>query len=314
MSRLGACTCPTPGPDGCSTSRSARLDTGAARIHPQRGRRAAHQQRRDNASGDSRPGKEALSIADQGGGHGATADSHRSALRSRYTGNPPTGFTAEFLGDCISLPCTVAFGSCRLCAPRPAYPFRESAARRGRHGRAAGPNSLLPNRGFGIAKPARRPSATVIATEFLGHDVLPDHRPRTATAAPAHRAPAQASTRRPIDAKVRIEVGWQPGSCSHEPHPGASAPQHGGSRGGADEKTHSALVPPTRPKSVARPAAQEVGGPRRLVLLENPQTTWPLWCATWRRCVARGHVRDACSSRGAITPAIMQTYEPDGRH
>jgi iron(III) transport system ATP-binding protein len=151
--------------------------------------------------------EEALSIADQIAVMRDGRFTQVGAPQDVYR-QPNDRFTAEFLGDCISLPCTVASGiaECALgrvpvqksvgdgpatLALRPeqlvATPVSDSAA----HVRSAEDESL-----DGVG--------TVIATEFLGHDVLLTIDPAGDTAPIIVR---QHSLNPPaIDTKVRIEV------------------------------------------------------------------------------------------------------------
>ena len=142
--------------------------------------------------------EEALSIADQIAVMRDGRFTQVGAPQDVYR-RPNDRFTAEFLGDCIALPCTVASG------------YAECAL-----GRVPVPTSI----GDGPATLALRPEqlvatvvsdsdglggvGTVIGTEFLGHDVLLTIDPAGDVAPIIVR---QHSLDPPsTDAKVRIEV------------------------------------------------------------------------------------------------------------
>jgi iron(III) transport system ATP-binding protein len=112
---------------------------------------------------------------------------------------PTDRFTAEFLGDCISLPCTVASGVADCTLGR--IPVQGSAAE--------GPATLVlrPEQLVAtvVSDSERRVGVgTVIATEFLGHDVLLTIDLAGDTAPVIVRQHSLSPP--PIDAKVRIEV------------------------------------------------------------------------------------------------------------
>ncbi|HTI77510.1 MAG TPA: ABC transporter ATP-binding protein [Mycobacterium sp.] len=140
--------------------------------------------------------EEALSIADQVAvmrdGHFTQVGGPQQVYR-----HPTDRFTAEFLGDCIALPCTVTSGVADCALGR--IPVDA----------ADGPGTLMLRPEQLVATVVSDTEhldgvSTVIATEFLGHDVL-------LTIAPAGDA-APLTVRQhslsppPIDTKVRIEV------------------------------------------------------------------------------------------------------------
>ena len=113
--------------------------------------------------------------------------------------HPADRFTAEFLGDCISVPCTVASGVAVSALGR--VPVQSSAAD-GPATLVLRPEQLVATRLFDSER--LDGVGTVIATEFLGHDVL-------LTIDPAGEAGPLVVRQHslnppPIDAKVRIEV------------------------------------------------------------------------------------------------------------
>jgi iron(III) transport system ATP-binding protein len=142
--------------------------------------------------------EEALSIADQ---VAVMRDGRFTQVGSpqQVYQQPTDRFTAEFLGDCISLPCTVASGVADCTLGR--IPVQGSAAE--------GPATLVlrPEQLVAtvVSDSERRVGVgTVIATEFLGHDVLLT----IDLAADAARLIVRQHSLSPppIDAKVRIEV------------------------------------------------------------------------------------------------------------
>jgi iron(III) transport system ATP-binding protein len=142
--------------------------------------------------------EEALSIADQiavmrDGGFtqvGAPQDVYRK---------PKDRFTAEFLGDCISLPCTVASGiaECALGSVPVQTSFGDGPATL-----ALRPEQLVAS--LVSDSEGRDSIGTVIAIEFLGHDVLLTIDPAADIAPIIVRQ--HSLNPPPIDAKVRIEV------------------------------------------------------------------------------------------------------------
>jgi iron(III) transport system ATP-binding protein len=142
--------------------------------------------------------EEALSIADQVAvmrdGRFTQVGTPQQVYRQ-----PTDRFTAEFLGDCISLPCTVASGVADCTLGR--IPVQGSAAE--------GPATLVlrPEQLVAtvVSDSERRVGVgTVIATEFLGHDVLLTIDLAGDTAPVIVRQHSLSPP--PIDAKVRIEV------------------------------------------------------------------------------------------------------------
>ena len=119
----------------------------------------------------------------------------------------------------------------------------------------------------------------MIATEFLGHDVLltidpPATPPRSSCASTASNPP-------PIDAKVRIEVVGQRRSCSHERRILDRLARATATNVAVLTDSRAADVPPTRRRRRRRSArtrrASSPGAAR------NPQRRRALWCTTWRR-------------------------------
>jgi iron(III) transport system ATP-binding protein len=142
--------------------------------------------------------EEALSIADQVAvmrdGRFTQVGSPEQVYRQ-----PADRFTAEFLGDCISLPCTVASGVADCALGR--VPVQGSAA--------DGPGTIVLRPEQLVATVVSDSEqldgvGTVIATEFLGHDVLLTIDPDGDTAPLIVRQ--HSLNPPPIDAKVRIEV------------------------------------------------------------------------------------------------------------
>jgi iron(III) transport system ATP-binding protein len=142
--------------------------------------------------------EEALSIADQVAvmrdGRFTQVGSPEQVYRQ-----PTDRFTAEFLGDCISLPCTVASGIADCALGR--IPVQGSAA--------DGPGTIVLRPEQLVATLVSDSEqldgvGTVIATEFLGHDVLLTIDPDGDTAPLIVRQ--HSLNPPPIDAKVRIEV------------------------------------------------------------------------------------------------------------
>ena len=142
--------------------------------------------------------EEALSIADQVAvmrdGRFTQVGSPQQVYRQ-----PTDRFTAEFLGDCISLPCTVASGVADCALGR--IPVQGSAA--------DGPATVVLRPEQLVATLVSDSEqlngvGTVIATEFLGHDVLLTIDPAGDTAPLIVRQ--HSLNPPPIDAKVRIEV------------------------------------------------------------------------------------------------------------
>jgi iron(III) transport system ATP-binding protein len=142
--------------------------------------------------------EEALSIADQ---VAVMRDGRFTQVgRPQQVYRHPTDrFTAEFLGDCISLPCTVASGIADCALGR--IPVQGSAAD-GPATLVLRPEQLVAT----VVSDSERLDgvSTVIATEFLGHDVLLTIDPAGETAPLIVRQ--HSLNPPPIDAKVRIEV------------------------------------------------------------------------------------------------------------
>jgi iron(III) transport system ATP-binding protein len=142
--------------------------------------------------------EEALSIADQVAvmrdGRFTQVGSPQQVYR-----HPTDRFTAEFLGDCISLPCTVASGVADCVLGR--IPLQGAAAD-GSATLLLRPEQLVAT----VVSDSERIDGvgTVIAVEFLGHDVLLTIDPAGDTAPLVVRQ--HSLNPPPIDAKVRIEV------------------------------------------------------------------------------------------------------------
>jgi len=142
--------------------------------------------------------EEALSIADQVAvmrdGRFTQVGSPQHVYR-----HPTDRFTAEFLGDCISLPCTVASGVADCALGR--IPVQGSAVD-GPATLVLRPEQLVAT----VISDSERLNGvgTVIATEFLGHDVLLTIDQAGDTAPLIVRQ--HSLNPPPIDAKVRIEV------------------------------------------------------------------------------------------------------------
>jgi iron(III) transport system ATP-binding protein len=142
--------------------------------------------------------EEALSIADQ---VAVMCDGRFTQVGSpeQVYHHPVDRFTAQFLGDCIALPCTVASGVADCALGRISV-----------QGTAAdGPATLMLRPEQLVATVISDSDqhdgvGTVIATEFLGHDILLTIDPAGGAAPITVR---QHSLNPPaIDAKVRIEV------------------------------------------------------------------------------------------------------------
>ena len=142
--------------------------------------------------------EEALSIADQiavmRNGRFTQVGTPQDVYRQ-----PHDRFTAEFLGDCIALPCTVASGVAECALGR--VPVTADAAD-GPATLALRPEQLVAT--VVSDSEGRNGVGTVLAIEFLGHDVL-------LTIDPAGDAGPLIVRQHslnppPIDAKVRIEV------------------------------------------------------------------------------------------------------------
>ncbi len=142
--------------------------------------------------------EEALSIADQIAVMRDGRFTQVGAPQDVYR-QPNDRFTAEFLGDCISLPCTVASGmaECALgCVPV------QTSVDDGPATLALRPEQLVAT--LVSDSEGRDSVGTVIATEFLGHDVLLTIEPAGDIAPIIVRQ--HSLNPPPIDAKVRIKV------------------------------------------------------------------------------------------------------------
>ena len=142
--------------------------------------------------------EEALSIADQIAVMRDGRFTQVGAPQDVYR-RPNDRFTAEFLGDCIALPCTVASGIAECALGR--VPVQTSVGD-GPATLALRPEQLVAT--VVSDSEGRDSVGTVIDTEFLGHDVLLTIDPDSDIAPIIVR---QHSLDPPsIDAKVRIEV------------------------------------------------------------------------------------------------------------
>jgi iron(III) transport system ATP-binding protein len=140
--------------------------------------------------------EEALSIADQVAVMRDGCFTQVGAPQDVYR-QPRDRFTAEFLGDCITLPCTVVAGLAHCALGR--VPVHA----------ADGQATLLlrPEQLVATAVSDSDGSdsvGTVIATEFLGHDVLLTIDPAADIAPIIVRQHSLSPP--PVDAKVRLEV------------------------------------------------------------------------------------------------------------
>jgi iron(III) transport system ATP-binding protein len=142
--------------------------------------------------------EEALSIADQIAVMRDGRFTQVGAPQDVYR-QPKDRFTAEFLGDCISLPCTVASGiaECALGSVPVQPSFGDGPATL-----ALRPEQLVAS--LVSDSEGRDSIGTVIAIEFLGHDVLLTIDPAADIAPIIVRQ--HSLNPPPIDAKVRIEV------------------------------------------------------------------------------------------------------------
>ncbi|MGH3675256.1 MAG: ABC transporter ATP-binding protein [Mycobacterium sp.] len=140
--------------------------------------------------------EEALSIADQ---VAVMRDSRFTQVGSpqHVYRQPNDRFTAEFLGDCIALPCTVASGVAECALGRVPIDASDGAATL-----ILRPEQLVAT----VISDSEQLDgyATVIATEFLGHDVLLTIDPAGESEPIIVRQ--HSLNPPPIDAKVRIEV------------------------------------------------------------------------------------------------------------
>ncbi len=142
--------------------------------------------------------EEALSIADQIAVMRDGRFTQVGAPQDVYR-RPNDRFTAEFLGDCIALPCTVTAGIAECALGR--IPVQTSLGD-GPATLALRPEQLVAT--VVSDSEGRESVGTVIATEFLGHDVLLTVDPDADIAPIIVR---QHSLDPPaLDAKVRIEV------------------------------------------------------------------------------------------------------------
>jgi iron(III) transport system ATP-binding protein len=151
--------------------------------------------------------EEALSIADQIAVMRDGRFTQVGAPQEVYR-RPNDRFTAEFLGDCISLPCTVASGIADCALGR--VPV-QSSVEDGPATLALRPEQLVATLVSDSAARVRSTESdipdgvgTVIGIEFLGHDVLLTIDPACDVAPIIVRQNSLDPP--PIDAKVRIEV------------------------------------------------------------------------------------------------------------
>jgi iron(III) transport system ATP-binding protein len=153
--------------------------------------------------------EEALSVADQIAVMRDGRFTQVGAPQDVYR-RPNDRFTAEFLGDCIALPCTVAAGFAECALGR--VPVQNCSGD-GPATLALRPEQLVATMVSDSAAPARSTDdrgrngigiGTVIGMEFLGHDVLLTIDPACDIAPIIVRQHSLDPP--PIDAKVRIEV------------------------------------------------------------------------------------------------------------
>jgi iron(III) transport system ATP-binding protein len=142
--------------------------------------------------------EEALSIADQIAVMRDGRFTQVGAPQDVYR-RPKDRFTAEFLGDCISLPCTVVSGIAQCALGH--VPVQSSVTD-GPATLALRPEQLVAT--LVCDSEGRDSVGTVIAMDFLGHDVLLTVDPEGDTAPIIVRQ--HSLNPPPIDAKVRIEV------------------------------------------------------------------------------------------------------------
>jgi iron(III) transport system ATP-binding protein len=142
--------------------------------------------------------EEALSIADQVAVMRDGRFTQVGAPRDVYR-KPTDRFTAEFLGDCIALPCTVVSGIADCALGR--VPVQDDVGD-GPATLALRPEQLVAT--VVSDSEGRSGVGTVIATEFLGHDILLTIDPAGDAAPLVVRQ--HSLNPPPIDAKVRIEV------------------------------------------------------------------------------------------------------------
>ena len=151
--------------------------------------------------------EEALSVADQiavmRDGRFTQVGTPQDVYRQ-----PTDRFTAEFLGDCIALPCTVASGVALCALGR--VPVQTSLGD-GPATLALRPEQLVATVVSDSAAHTKRTGdaaadgiGTVIGTEFLGHDVLLTIDPAGGESPIIVRQ--HSLNPPPVDAKVRIEV------------------------------------------------------------------------------------------------------------
>ena len=151
--------------------------------------------------------EEALSVADQIAVMRDGRFTQVGAPQDVYR-QPNDRFTAEFLGDCIALPCTVATGVAECALGRVPVP---TSIGDGPATLALRPEQLVATVVSDSAAHVRSGEegahdgiGTVIATEFLGHDVLLTIDPAGDIGPIIVRQ--HSLNPPPIDAKVRIEV------------------------------------------------------------------------------------------------------------
>ena len=210
---------------------------------------------------------------------------------------PNDRFTAEFLGDCIALPCTVASGVADCALGR--VPVQASIA--------DGPATLVLRPEQLVATVVSDSEqldgvGTVIATEFLGHDVLLTIDPAGDAAPIIVRQ--HSLNPPPIDAKVRIEVVGTGVvlEMSRTPRPSARPRR---TSGRADRHTAADLPRTRRPRRRRRAGTRWTAQPG---VARNPQR--PGHFGALPGALAGGHVVVPVPA-GRDHAAIVQTYEPD---
>ena len=236
------------------------LDTGLRASTRKAVAAIAHRRRGDDAAGDARPGGGAVDRRpDRGHARRALHPGRRAAETS--TGSPTTASPPSSSATASRCPCTVASGIAECALGR--VPV-QTAVGDGPATLALRPEQLVATVVSDSAS-GRDGVGTVIATEFLGHDVLLTIDP-PATSRRSSCA-STASTRPPIDAKVRIEVIGS-GVALTVSRLVDHLRRHGDRRGGND-RNRVADLPRTRRPGGRRPPPNSAKPAGSLVLLET---------------------------------------------
>ena len=251
--------------------------------------------------------EEALSIADQIAVMRDGRFTQVGAPQDVYR-RPNDRFTAEFLGDCIALPCTVDSGFAECALGR--VPVQTSVGD-GPATLALRPEQLVAtvisdSAAHVSSVGARQPCngiGTVVATEFLGHDVLLTDRPRGRRRTD-HRAAAQ--PRPPADRRQGSHrCDRQRGRPEVTPARRPSArPRRPGRRA---DRRHLADLPRTR-RSGGRRRCGCSAATRRLVLVETRNDLATL--VHYLGALAGDHVVLPMSP-GRDHSAVLRAYDPD---